>query len=191
MPPVEPESLALRAAVALPGHFGVELDPATLDSDDSATLAAAIARYKDMRDTLHHGTTWLGEGPDGLVWRRRTTGKADPVRHPHRAAGQSSGAAAAPADVRRLRPLTVSLVDIAGQRRTLPPWLERSRQTAQVIDGAVLARVGLPLPSLRAETVAIFTIGSSMRDRRDESFRADVGPGGGRRVSIGPRARSR
>ena len=45
------------------------------------SLAAAIARYKGMRDTLHHGTTWLG--PDQTSWYGRRiedkTGRARPV----------------------------------------------------------------------------------------------------------------
>ncbi|MBX9815316.1 MAG: alpha-galactosidase, partial [Sphingomonas sp.] len=49
------QAMAFRAAVALPGHFGVELDPATLDAADAETLRAAIARYKDLRDRLHQG----------------------------------------------------------------------------------------------------------------------------------------
>ncbi|MGJ3629375.1 hypothetical protein AB5I41_25555 [Sphingomonas sp. MMS24-JH45] len=60
--------MAFRAA-ALPGHFGVELDPAAIDAGDAATLAAGIARYRALRDRLHTGRTWLGEASDGIVWQ--------------------------------------------------------------------------------------------------------------------------
>ncbi len=63
------QDMAFRAAVALPGHFGVELDPAAMAADDAEVLHAAIARYKQWRDTLHAGRTWLGEGTDGLTWQ--------------------------------------------------------------------------------------------------------------------------
>ncbi len=63
------QSMAWRCAVALPGHFGVELDPASLSADDAATLAEWIALYKGLRDRLHSGSLWLGTGADGLVWQ--------------------------------------------------------------------------------------------------------------------------
>ena len=44
-----------RAAVATLGHMGVEADPATMAPDERATLASAIARYKEWRDVLHGG----------------------------------------------------------------------------------------------------------------------------------------
>ena len=63
------QSMAFRAAVALPGHFGVELDPATIDAADAEILRDGIARYKALRDRLHGSAVWLGDGPDGIVWQ--------------------------------------------------------------------------------------------------------------------------
>ena len=61
-------AMALRCGVALPGAFGVELDPRRLDAGDRAVLAAAITRYKRLRGLLHGGRTWRGESADGLRW---------------------------------------------------------------------------------------------------------------------------
>ena len=61
--------MAFRAAVALPGHLGVELDVRHLNEADTAELAGWIAVYKQLRDRLHHGHVWQGTGEDSLVWQ--------------------------------------------------------------------------------------------------------------------------
>ncbi|MBS0481283.1 MAG: alpha-galactosidase [Proteobacteria bacterium] len=151
------QSLGFRAAVALPGHFGLELDPRSLTEEERAELAGWIAFYKHWRHLLHGGNTWLGEGPDGLVWQ--AAGQADQfllfVIRP------------APALDRRPQPLRLpflasagavelDLLRIAGgdgghaaHRPAL--WQGTARFT-----GSWLAQAGLPLPPLKAETVAIF-----------------------------------
>lgn len=63
------QAMDFRSGVALPGHFGVELDVRTLSDVDRAQLAAAIARYKAHRDQLHSGRVWMGEAGDGLLWQ--------------------------------------------------------------------------------------------------------------------------
>jgi alpha-galactosidase len=65
--------MGFRAAVAMPGHFGVELDPRQLNAADRAELAGWIAFHKDWRNLLHQGQVWLGEGSDGLVWQAQGT----------------------------------------------------------------------------------------------------------------------
>jgi alpha-galactosidase len=63
-----------RAGVALPGHFGVELDVRKLDDGDREKLAQWIATYKTHRNRLHHGKVWLGEACDGLYWQAHGDG---------------------------------------------------------------------------------------------------------------------
>jgi alpha-galactosidase len=63
------QSMDFRAGVALPGHFGVELDVRKLDDGDREKLAQWVATYKTHRDRLHHGKVWLGEAGDGLYWQ--------------------------------------------------------------------------------------------------------------------------
>lgn len=48
-------NLDFRAAVALLGHFGLELDLLALDDDERARLAAHVERYKRLRPVLHGG----------------------------------------------------------------------------------------------------------------------------------------
>ena len=68
------QSMDFRAGVALPGHFGVELDVRKLDDGDREKLAQWVATYKTHRDRLHHGKVWLGEAGDGLYWQAHGDG---------------------------------------------------------------------------------------------------------------------
>jgi alpha-galactosidase len=63
------QSMDFRGGVALPGHFGVELDVRKLDEADREKLRHWIATYKQHRDRLHHGKIWRGEAGDGLLWQ--------------------------------------------------------------------------------------------------------------------------
>ena len=63
------QGMAFRAAVALPGHFGVELDLTTLDDRARGGLARWIDFYKRWRGRLHEGRVWLGEAADDLLWQ--------------------------------------------------------------------------------------------------------------------------
>lgn len=46
------QSVSFRAAVALQGHMGLELDPAALSEGETAQIKSAIALYKEMRPHL-------------------------------------------------------------------------------------------------------------------------------------------
>lgn len=63
------QSMAFRAAVALPGHLGVELDARLFDEATRVEVSQWINLYKRWRDRLHHGRVWLGEAGDGLAWQ--------------------------------------------------------------------------------------------------------------------------
>lgn len=153
--------LGFRAAVALPGHFGVELDPRRLDERDRAALADWIAFYKSWRHLLHGQSTWLGEGTDGLVWQ--AVGSA-------REFLLFAVRTAPPLD-RRPQPLrlpfladagdvALTLLRIGGGARghamNSAPLFEAMQSAPQRLAGSWLAAAGLPLPPLKAESVAIF-----------------------------------
>ncbi|RMB35797.1 alpha-galactosidase [Sphingomonas sp. PP-F2F-G114-C0414] len=156
------QGMAFRAAVALPGHFGVELDPATMAETDAATLAGGIARYKALRDRLHHGRVWLGEGPDGLVWQAH--GKPDDLilqvtrvepttvrRPPAIVLPMLAGRGA----------LRVHLLDVAteaGHPAPDAPVFAAMRDGGVVYSGDWLAQAGLPTPAMKAESAALFRI---------------------------------
>jgi alpha-galactosidase len=153
------QALGFRAAVAMPGHFGVELDPRGLSAADRAELAGWIDFYKVWRGLLHGGQVWLGEGADGLVWQ---------------AQGQAGefllfAIRAAPPLDRRPQPLrlpflaeagtcTVGLLRIAGGDSGHAAPLPEMWEAAQSFSGSWLAHAGLPLPPLKAESAAIFHV---------------------------------
>jgi alpha-galactosidase len=132
------QSMDFRAAVALPGHFGVELDVRKLADVERTKLADWIAVYKAQRDRLHCGTVWQGEGDDGLLWQAH--GDADGVLlFVYRTAPQSYRHAAV-LKLPMLNPLSRYAIDDA------------------VYGGAWLIQHGLPLPPMKAETSAMFEV---------------------------------
>ncbi len=156
------QSLGFRAAVASAGHFGVELDPDALDPADRAALAQWIGFAQAARALVHGQGTWLGQGADGLVWQAQGTVDHGLLLWVIRAAP--------PLD-RRPQPialpflanagdLAVRLLGIAGghqgHQAPVPPiWAD---DRAQVFAADWLAQAGLPLPPLRAHSVALFHI---------------------------------
>jgi alpha-galactosidase len=70
------QRLDFRAAVALPGHFGLELDPFALSQNDRARLILWIALHKQLRSEIHSGETWMGDCGDHLIWQAHGTSQA-------------------------------------------------------------------------------------------------------------------
>ncbi|MDN3644726.1 alpha-galactosidase [Pontixanthobacter aestiaquae] len=60
-------SMEFRAASAIFGHMGMELDLADETAQDRATLAAAIALHKQHRELIHGGDFYRIETPDYLA----------------------------------------------------------------------------------------------------------------------------
>ncbi|MGP7796767.1 alpha-galactosidase [Sphingomonas sp. CLY1604] len=168
------QGMAFRTAVALPGHLGVELDPAAMGVRDAEVLAAGIARYKALRDRLHHGRVWLGEGPDGLVWQMHgepgdlllsvTRIAPTSLRHPPALTLPPLAGAGA---------TRVRLIDLATEDGHPAPdaplfAVMRGHGWGQgrghgcgggvTFDGDWLAQAGLPLPAMKAESVALFAL---------------------------------
>lgn len=153
-------ALGFRAAMAMCGHLGVEMDPRSLDKAERKELADWIAFHKDWRDLLHAGRAWLGEAGDGIVWQAQGRDdefllfviRADP-----------------PLD-RRPQPLPiaflasgdwdVSLLNIAGgeggHAAHSAPLFDAMRTVAVTFNADWLSYNGLPLPPGKAETVTIF-----------------------------------
>lgn len=157
------QTLPFRAAVAMPGHFGVEMDPRTLTPAEREDLAGWIAFHRQWRDRLHGGHVWLGEAPDGLVWQAQGA----PENHLLFVIRRD------PAQDRRPQPLrllyladqgscTVRLLRLAGgaDGHAAPTTaLHQAMATTPLdVSGGWLAEAGLPLPPMNAETVAIFHV---------------------------------
>jgi alpha-galactosidase len=59
--------LALRAATALFGHFGIEWDLATAGQESLAELAGWVRLYKAHRALIHSGRVTRADAPDGTA----------------------------------------------------------------------------------------------------------------------------
>jgi alpha-galactosidase len=153
------QAMAFRAAVALPGHLGVELDVRALDAAGKAELAAWITLYKRLRDRLHAGRVWLGEGQDGLLWQAHGD-KDDLLLFVYRRE---------PSTHRYTPPLRLPMLDAGAPYRVTeirPDGLQPVDHRAPLLDaiggadgasfgGAWLAHAGLPVPRGHAETAWI------------------------------------
>ncbi len=162
------QSMAFRAAVALPGHLGVELDARILSEADAAELKACIQMYKKLRDHLHHGQVWLGSLADGIVWQAH--GEADangnaadvlllvyrtqPTHHRY-TPRLPLPMLDADAQYRIHQLLPEGVVLPTGAHNTAPFFDALNTADGVVIDGGWLRHSGLPLPRMQAETAFI------------------------------------
>ncbi|WP_114968498.1 alpha-galactosidase [Rhodoferax ferrireducens] len=155
------QALAFRAAVAMTGHLGVELDVRHLDSATRQNLSAWIARYKAWRDCLHHGRIWRGELADGLVWQAHGDAEArelllfvyrcQPTTHRYTPPLRLPMLDAA------VRYHVEQLAPIEGEGAVLSPspFFDALRDGGLELDGAWMAQAGLPMPRTTAETCFI------------------------------------
>ena len=158
------QTLAFRAAVALPGHFGLEFDLRLLDAPTRAELADWIALYKQWRGLMHGGQVWRGETGDSIVWQAHgDLGAQDLLLLVYRVAPthhRYMPALRLPMLDRNAR-YQLRQVEPAGTRGhkltdTSAPLLEALRSDAGLeLDGAWLAEAGLALPRAKAETAFI------------------------------------
>lgn len=161
------QSMALRGAVALPGHLGVELDVRHLDADTRRQLEGWIALYKAWRDRLHASRTWLGEAGDGVVWQlhgpQPGSGGCDwlflayrPGFSSRRYMGSARLPMLEPTRRYRLRAVTPEGLPAQALFDGSAPFFEALRgDEGLVVPGDWLRRSGLPLPRAKGETAFI------------------------------------
>ncbi len=140
------QAMAFRCGVALPGHFGVELDLRGLNAAECAGLASGIARYKALRTRLHAGQVWLGEAPDGLVWQA----------HGDRDRLLVLVTRTAPTTQRHQPHLRLPMAEPGTRYR-----VRIGETDFGPCDGAWLRAVGLPVPPLPAEAVLVCEIAAA------------------------------
>ena len=137
------QSMAFRSGVALLGHFGVELDVRTVEGGEREELRGAIARYKQLRDRLHSGRTWLGECEDAVVWQAVGSVEAFILI----VTRTDMSAQAHPPQLRLL------MLDPARRYR-----LSREGKPPVEADGAWLIAMGFALPRMPAQAVRIYEV---------------------------------
>lgn len=141
------QSLNFRAATALPGHFGVELNLRGLDQEECAELKSWIEFYKTWRDRLHSGAVWMGEGTDGLVWQAHGDVEAHEVL--------LFVTRLDPQTLRHSVPVRLPMLDHPSVYRVEPL---RSGASAIEASGAWLASHGLAVSPMQAEKCRIYLL---------------------------------
>jgi alpha-galactosidase len=160
------QSMAFRAAVALPGHLGVELDVRQLTETQTQELAAWIDLYKALREQLHTSKVWRGNLTDGMAWQAHesTDGaeiilliyRTEPTTHRYAPALRLPM-------VHAQSTYRVSQIMAAGsspfegmQSRTA--FFEQLAAGGVSVDGAWIKHAGLPMPRLLAETAYLLRL---------------------------------
>ncbi|MFZ2987087.1 alpha-galactosidase [Ideonella sp.] len=157
------QSLAFRAAVALPLHLGVEADVRRLAPEQAQALARWIALYKQLRPRLHGVPVTLGEAGDGIVWQAHGDATAavlfvyrlEPTAQRFSPALRMPWLAAErPYRLRRL---------CAAAQGAMPGWGRSALHDeldgpGAVLPGAWLREAGLELPRLTGESALILSI---------------------------------
>jgi len=153
-------TLGFRAAVALFGHMGVELDPTTLTGAEEVELAGWIALHKRLRPLLHGGNhaaapSRAGRSLHGVVSEDR--------RHAAFLAAQER------TDAWRAPPLVMPGLDPALSYRLQAPPPQRIDarlpapqralfEAGLVIPGVLLGTAGISLPELQPESAMVLEL---------------------------------
>lgn len=151
--------LAFRAGTALFGNFGIEWDLTALSPAERLELRAWVQLYKRIRGWLHQGRVVRGDHPDPAMWVHGVVA-ADASQALFAMVAMATGVTADPGRVRipgldpdgryRVRPLPPG--DTPASNALSPvPWLA----TDLVVNGHLLAEVGLSAPPMRPEQLLL------------------------------------
>jgi alpha-galactosidase len=168
--------LSFRAATALFGHLGLELDLTALDADELDDLAAVIRIHRELRDVLHsgdvvrfdpvgdsEGVVALAHGVYSpardlaIVSYAQMRTAASLVPPPLRLAGLPAGIVYDVSPVHLPRPLRT-------MSRTRPAWLDGGI----ALSGRQLAAHGLQLPVMNPETALVIRLDARVDARIDQ-----------------------
>ncbi len=153
-------SLAFRAAMAMCGHLGVEMDPRTLNAEERAELAEWICFHKQWRDLLHAGRAWLGEGADGVVWQAQGTSDEFLLFVIRNEPPQDRRPLPLPLPFLEPGIWDVRLLRIAGgddgHAAHSAPLFGAMKAAPVALDADWLRANGLPLPPAKAQTASLF-----------------------------------
>ena len=141
------QSQAFRAATALPGHFGVELNLGKLDEKTRAELAEWIGVYKMWRHRLHGGQVWMGSGEDGVLWQAHGDAQANQIL--------LFVTRLDPQTLRYAPPIRLPMVQTMARYRVAA--VRGSAPTTE-ISGAWLTATGFAVPAMAAEQTQIFVL---------------------------------
>jgi alpha-galactosidase len=141
------QALHFRAGVALPGHFGVELDLRKVMGEERDALRGHIAAYKAHRDLLHAARVWTGEAGDGLLWQAHGDARQMLLFLIRTEPGSQ----------RYAPQVRLPMADPARRYRLSRPNV-KDMAADMVLGGAWLLRNGFPAPPMKGEEVVLFEV---------------------------------
>ncbi len=154
-------SLHARAAMAVLGSFGLELDPLTLSEAELDTLRDYVSLHRKHRGWLHDGHLLVLPHPDPALLAVGVFGRArDRALLCLLLRGPRADAVPAPLRIRHLQgalsvraPMRDPGIDIAAPRQ--PAWV---RGTALNVSARMLAGAGLALPLLAPQRAVLVEV---------------------------------
>lgn len=63
------QNMDFRAAMAIIGHFGIELDPRKIPEPEKEKIKSWVNLYKNIRNITHTGQVWRGNVGDHVAWQ--------------------------------------------------------------------------------------------------------------------------
>ncbi|GAA4624701.1 alpha-galactosidase [Actinoallomurus vinaceus] len=159
-------SASFRLATALFGHAGIEQDLTRCSAEELGRMAAWAAMYREFRPLLHQGRVVRADTEDeatllhGVVSRDGTDALYCWARTVTSAAGQSGrvrlpGLAPDRDHVVRIR---TDLGPPSMHHIAAPAWADRAMRDWVPFPGAVLARAGLPMPTLDPQQAMLIEV---------------------------------
>jgi alpha-galactosidase len=149
--------LPFRMLVALQGHAGLEWDIQTCTPEELDTLREWSALYRELRPLLHAGDLVRADLPEEQGLLVTGTVSTDRTQAAYTVLQAHTGPAAVPGLVRLPgldgdRTYTVRVRSQAGLPATVqrrgPQWWDDALTDGVRVSGALLGRVGLPMPVL-------------------------------------------
>ncbi|MDN7676445.1 alpha-galactosidase [Burkholderia oklahomensis] len=156
-------TLAFRAAVALFGHLGVEIDPRAMSADETEALARWIAIYKEWRPILHGGTLHQGYAGESLSWMQAVASEGNASLLAVYRLREDNARYTTQLKIHGLRS------DITYRVQTLyapvaphfvkpADMFKEMQNEGVVISGASLLGYGIPLPPMPPESAVVISI---------------------------------
>lgn len=157
--------LSFRLATALFGHSGIEEDLTSLAADELAALQSWASLYRELRPLLHSGRLVRGDLVDdqalltGVVsqdmahavfsWARLGT-----------SADTQSGRVPLPGldPLARYRVTVRTEIGAPVLHEAAPEWFAAAQAGGVLLDGSVLARAGIPLPTLQPQQAILLEL---------------------------------
>jgi len=152
-------TLDYRAAIAIFGHLGVELDPLTLPADESRRLKAWIALHKRLRPVLHSGNAQFADDEPARIIRGVTSRDANTGIY--LVAQENWPPSRLPAPVRlpglareRLYKITVPSPQTIGRHRPSDAQ-QKLFSDGLILSGAMMSDIGFYLPALQPQSALV------------------------------------